>query len=237
VKNIPKKLSEQELQSLIAVWSTASDAYNACFGYFNSLHEAFDAKGDDWSKHIKDVIFADKDEVYNDLKKIEDSTLKQARDFTKSMAVTYPYLSWFENYGGWYGGNEDKIVRDIVRREWKDAALDIVRAEFKQETDKFYTMILGGKQHAALHGVADGSFVYFIRGGTPGLFKVESKTPGGRKVTVSNAVTGEQTSMRNMGKKGYPYAFSVIPEDQVAGLTDLSKRWDAALQEAGIKGE
>jgi hypothetical protein len=237
VKNIPKKLSEQELQSLIAVWAKASEAYNACFGYFNSLHEAFDARGDDWSKHIHEVIFAGKDEAYNDLKRVEDSTLKQARDFTKSMAVTYPYLSWFENYGGWYGGNEDKIVRDIVQREWKDAALTVIRAEFKEETDKFYKMILGYKQYTSLSDVADGSFVYFIRGDTPGLFKVVSKTPGGRKVTVCNAVTGKQTSMRNEGKRGYPYAFVVIPEDQVAGLTDLSKRWDAALQEAGIKGE
>ena len=236
MKNIPKKLSEQELQSLVAVWFKASGAYNACFGYFNSQHEIFNARGDDWSKHIHEVIFAGKDEVYNDLKIVEDSTLKQARDFTKSMAVTYPYLSYFETYGTWYGGNEDKIIRDIVQREWKDAVLDILRAEFKEETEKFYSMVLGSKQHASLHGVADGSFVYFIRGGTPGLFKVQSKTPGGRKVTVVNAVTGETTSMRNMGKKGYPYAFSVIPEDKVEGLTDLSKRWDAALQEAGIKG-
>jgi hypothetical protein len=50
-------------------------------------------------------------------------------------------------------------------------------------------------------------------------------------------VADKQTfSMRGVGKKGCPHIFVVIPEDQVEGLTDLSKRWDAALQEAGIKG-
>ena len=229
MNTIPKKLSEQELQSLVAVWAKASEAYNACFGYFNDLHEAFDARGDDWSKHIHEVIFAGKDGVYNDLKKIEDDTLKQAQDFTEVMAVEYPYLSDFSSYVGNGCGSEK--IREIVQREWKDATLDVLHAEFKKETDKFSDIFLGCKNKFPLSCVVQGSSVYFTSGEDQGgPFLIESKSPSGRRFEMRNWVTGEEKIMKNVGKK----TCLLIPEDRVAGLTDLNKRWTAALQEVGI---
>lgn len=227
-----KKLPDADSARLLTACVKANSAAISAFEYFNDLHGKFVEDGKDWSTHIQTVLFAGKDDRYNELRKVEGDTRDAAIAILDSLAGEYPYLTHLRPMIGWHQF-EGNFLKQKIENEWREAEIAAIRKDFESETASTYKELKALPRQSSLGDVPVGTSIVFFEGFEKAMFKVVGKTPTGRFVDLQLVTTGDVLRMKGVCKS-HPYSFVVIPADRVEYLEDLSHRWWTALQESGI---